>query len=130
VDNLLTSFPTADEALQYAKKRWPVCCGEVDLRSLNGDLQARKFNCRFRASPCHPSTWLYMVFQSNTLLDYRSILEAISACIQTDCATKREILRETASVYDPFRFLSLVVLHAKLILQALCRISVNWDEPF
>jgi hypothetical protein len=51
-------------------------------------------------------------------------------CIQTDCATKREILRETASVYDPFRFLSPVVLHAKLILQALCRISVNWDEPF
>ncbi len=100
------------------------------MSSLNGDLQDRQFNCRFRASPCHPSTWLYTVFQSNTLLDYRWILDAISACIQTDCATKREILRETASVYDPFGFLSPVVLHAKLILQALCRILVHWDEPF
>ena len=61
-------------------------------------------------------------------LDYNSDSFVVSANVKTDCSTKREILRETSSVYDPFGFLSPVLLPAKLILQAVCRKSVSWDE--
>ena len=61
-------------------------------------------------------------------LDYKSDSFLVSANVKTDCSTKREILRETSSVYDPFGFLSPVLLTAKIILQAVSRKSVSWDE--
>ncbi|XP_057377975.1 uncharacterized protein LOC130699934 [Daphnia carinata] len=61
-------------------------------------------------------------------LDYGSDSFVVSASIKLDEETKREILRETSSVYDPFGFLSPVLLQAKLILQAVCRKSVGWDD--
>ena len=61
-------------------------------------------------------------------LDYNSDSFVVSANVKTDCSTKREILRETSSVYDPFGFLSPALLSAKLILQVVCRKSVSWDE--
>ncbi|XP_064647086.1 uncharacterized protein LOC135499946 [Lineus longissimus] len=42
--------------------------------------------------------------------------------------TRRGILSVTSSVYDPIGFLSPFILKAKLILQDLCRLGIDWDD--
>ena len=43
--------------------------------------------------------------------------------------TRRGILSLVSSVYDPLGFLAPVVLHAKKLLQDLCREKLGWDDP-
>ena len=43
--------------------------------------------------------------------------------------TRRGILSTISSVYDPLGAVSPVILVGKQILQALCRQTVNWDDP-
>ncbi len=105
VDNWLTSFPTADEALQYAKKVTSV------LR--RGGFQLAQWGSSslsvLVSLPGQPVSSINFALQGlpveRTLglsLDYGSDSFVVSARIKTDGATKREILRETASVYFPF----------------------------
>ena len=42
--------------------------------------------------------------------------------------TKRQILKRTASVYDPFGLFTPIILRAKLMLQVLWREGKDWDE--
>ena len=42
--------------------------------------------------------------------------------------TKREMLRIIASILDPLGFLAPVLLTAKVMMQDVCRKSVEWDE--
>ncbi|XP_045032618.1 uncharacterized protein LOC123474468 [Daphnia magna] len=131
VDNWLTSFPTAKEAIQHAKRvadvllrggfelaQWGSSCPKV-LLSLPGN-PVSSIDLALHGMPIERTLGLS--------LDYGSDSFVVSASIKLDGATKREILRETSSVYDPFGFLSPVLLHAKLILQAVCRKSVGWDD--
>ncbi|XP_057380662.1 uncharacterized protein LOC130703059 [Daphnia carinata] len=131
VDNWLTSFPTAEEAIQQAKRvtnvlrrggfelaQWGSSCPKV-LLSLPGN-PVSSIDLALHGMPIERTLGLS--------LDYGSDSFVVSASIKLDGETKREILRETSSVYDPFGFLSPVLLQAKLILQAVCRKSVGWDD--
>ncbi|XP_045028561.1 uncharacterized protein LOC123471391 [Daphnia magna] len=131
VDNWLTSSPTAKEAVQHAKRvadvllrggfelaQWGSSCPKV-LLSLPGN-PVSSIDLALHGIPIERTLGLS--------LDYGSDSFVVSLSIKLDGATKREILRETSSVYDPFGFLSPVLLHAKLILQAVCRKSVGWDD--
>ena len=62
-------------------------------------------------------------------LDFNRDAFVIEVRIQPSGSTKREVLRATSSIYDPLGFLAPVLLRAKLILQAICRSSVKWDDP-
>ncbi|XP_055591249.1 uncharacterized protein LOC129743288 [Uranotaenia lowii] len=42
--------------------------------------------------------------------------------------TKREVLRTLMSVFDPLGFLANLMIHLKIILQQIWRISIGWDE--
>ena len=42
---------------------------------------------------------------------------------------KRNILRITATVYDPLVLISPVVVLTKIMFQELCRNDKQWDEP-
>ena len=44
-------------------------------------------------------------------------------------ATRRNILSVTSSIYDPIGPTAPYVLKAKMILQALCKEKIGWDEP-
>ena len=44
-------------------------------------------------------------------------------------ATKRNVLRITASVFDPLGLISPIVVLSKIMFQELCQNSKDWDEP-
>ncbi|XP_070068035.1 uncharacterized protein [Drosophila takahashii] len=46
--------------------------------------------------------------------------------------TKRELLQVLMSIYDPLGFISCYTIALKILLQEVCRSSINWDErlPF
>uniref|UniRef100_A0A2S2QB76 Uncharacterized protein n=1 Tax=Sipha flava TaxID=143950 RepID=A0A2S2QB76_9HEMI len=47
----------------------------------------------------------------------------------TTAISKRDILSDIASIFDPLGLVGPVVIRAKIMLQALWREKVNWDEP-
>ena len=44
--------------------------------------------------------------------------------------TKRLLLRKTATLFDPLGFLSLFIIHIKIILQELWVTVFDWDDDF
>lgn len=44
--------------------------------------------------------------------------------------SKREVLSLTQTIFDPLGFLTPVLLTAKLLLQEIWTIKVDWDTPF
>ena len=57
-------------------------------------------------------------------LDARHTEAESSKVIPTRVATKRELLKAGASIYDP-----LGLLQPKLLFQETCRQKVDWDAP-
>ena len=51
-----------------------------------------------------------------------------SVVVKDRPATRRGILSIASSVYDPLGFVGSFILTAKLILQDLCRLKLDWDD--
>ena len=49
--------------------------------------------------------------------------------IKTQVKTKRQVLQEVASVFDPLGFLAPIVMTAKILLQDIWRSGADWDDP-
>lgn len=47
----------------------------------------------------------------------------------TPLVTKREILRDSAQIYDPLGLLAPVTVKAKILVQTLWKQKLDWDEP-
>ena len=58
--------------------------------------------------------------------------DTLSISLGSDCkqATKREVLRRLAMIYDPLGLLSAVTLVGKIIFRDICDAHVTWDEEF
>ena len=48
---------------------------------------------------------------------------------QDTIITKREILRESSKIYDPLGFITPVSIRAKILMQDIWQLNVDWDEP-
>ena len=47
----------------------------------------------------------------------------------TSLVTKREILRDSAQIYDPLGLLAPVTVKAKILVQTMWKQKIDWDEP-
>ncbi|XP_078384765.1 uncharacterized protein LOC144667238 [Oculina patagonica] len=52
-----------------------------------------------------------------------------SAVLKDKPNTRRGILSLTSSIYDPLGFLAPTILPAKKLLQDLCKLKLDWDDP-
>ena len=62
------------------------------------------------------------------LLDFQSDTFHITYLERDHPSTKRGLLSELSSIFDPLGFVSPVVLSGKLLLQDICRSGKGWDE--
>ena len=127
VDNVVTGCDTEQEATQYF----------LESRSL---MNLSKFNLRTWASN---SPMLRNLAHQHSVAETEEIVKVLGLCwnVQLDelylyskpdlatCTpvTKRDILRYTASIFDPLGLATPVTITAKLLLQELWQDNVSWD---
>ena len=127
VDNVVTGCDTEQEATQYF----------LESRSL---MNLSKFNLRTWASN---SRMLRNLAHQHSVAETEEVVKVLGLCwnVQLDelylyskpdlttCTpvTKRDILRYTASIFDPLGLATPVTITAKLLLQELWQDNVSWD---
>ncbi|XP_076389322.1 uncharacterized protein LOC143264752 [Megachile rotundata] len=57
-----------------------------------------------------------------------SLTYSLSTCATSDRVTKRTILSKIATLFDPLGLFGPIIIRAKLIMQSLWKIQVDWDE--
>jgi len=67
--------------------------------------------------------------QWNTHTDVLSLSTKSLLPAATSLVTKRDVLNESSKVYDPLGLLSPVTIKAKIFMQKLWQLNVEWDEP-
>ena len=60
----------------------------------------------------------------------QDVLTFVKKVIDTESRSisKREILRQSSSIFDPLGFLGPVTIRAKLLMQQLWKQKLSWDE--
>ncbi|KAL9960110.1 hypothetical protein ACROYT_G033517 [Oculina patagonica] len=61
--------------------------------------------------------------------DMQKDMFIFSAVLKDKPNTRRGILSLTSSIYDPLGFLAPTILPAKKLLQDLCKLKLDWDDP-
>ena len=56
-------------------------------------------------------------------------LENLVEMVESDDLSKRQLLKLTASLYDPLGMISPVILTLKALFQKVCKVGTSWDEP-
>ncbi|XP_057380775.1 uncharacterized protein LOC130703305 [Daphnia carinata] len=51
------------------------------------------------------------------------------SAVRIKASTKRQLLQDISTVYDPLGFLTPIVITAKIFMQDIWRVGVDWDDP-
>ena len=131
VDNLLSGCNSEDEVIDYYEQARHIM-GEArfNLRSWSTN------SCRLRSiitqdNTNDPNTTVNVLgLRWDTLTDSISFTPRhFISLTSTSLVTKREILRDSAQIYDPLGLLAPVTVKAKILVQAMWKQKIDWDEP-
>ncbi|XP_076660380.1 uncharacterized protein LOC143363720 [Halictus rubicundus] len=132
VDDVLTGTSTIEEALSLREdltqilktarltiRQW----ASNDLTLLTG-LPEQAINKKLYLGESSTLKTLGIVWNSSN----DSITYAVETCSPPSRSTKRSITSEIAKIYDPLGLLGPVIITAKMLLQRIWTIKVDWDE--
>ena len=131
VDNIVTGCETELQAIQYF---WEA---RSMMYSAGFNLRAWASNCEFLNTKAreedvagHTQFTNILGLQWNTITDCLSLAPKMAnAMIDKSFTTKREVLKEASKLFDPLGITSPVSVRAKLFMQKLWQLHVEWDEP-
>ena len=131
---LMMSLPSVEEAVDLVNSVKEMCNrGGFNLHNFTSN--SKEVIQRIPASD-RAEDLKSMDFERETLQTERAL--GIQWCIETfkfiisskdrPC-TRRGILSEVSTIFDPLGFVAPVLLEGKAILQELCHRNVGWDDP-
>ncbi|XP_030849893.1 uncharacterized protein LOC115927770 [Strongylocentrotus purpuratus] len=136
VDDGLISVPTKEEAKNLISRTREMC--------KKGGLHLHKFisNTQEVLETVPEEDRAKGTTKTNLLQDKLPLQKALGVqwCVESDTfqfrvtlddrpLTRRGILSTVMSIYDPMGLLAPIVLPGKQILQELCKMSADWDDP-
>ncbi|XP_076384921.1 uncharacterized protein LOC143263875 [Megalopta genalis] len=132
VDDLLTGTTTIEEAISLRNdltsllnsaglhmRQWA-----SNDRCLLEGLTEEHINKQIHLGDSSVIKTLGIVWNST----HDSITYTVKPIVHTTCVTKRVISSEIARIYDPLGLLGPVIIVAKLLLQELWTLKIDWDE--
>lgn len=128
VDDLLTYAHTEEQAVQLKEElRLALAKGGFELTKWHSNMPMIRDTDQGileLTDKENPSVLGLQWNQDRDTLSYK-----IEYQTQPALLTKRVIARESARVFDPLGYLAPIIIQAKLILQKLWRLKLDWDEP-
>ena len=129
VDNLISGSKTVSESITYYQDSTSILQqGGFRLRSWATNNSQLNDIITQDDHDCHESKCTVKILGMiwNTQLD---LLSYPSYSHSSDLYTKREIVRLTSSLFDPLGYLSPVHISAKIFIQKLWQLNLEWDKP-
>ncbi|XP_043588364.1 uncharacterized protein LOC122570306 [Bombus pyrosoma] len=132
VGNVLTGVDTRIKARSLSKKltEWLKLAGlnirkwASNDRELLQGLSEQDMNDKLLPGESQTLKTLGIVWNSSD----DSILYSVKICPTSSRITKRIISSEIAKIYDPLGLLAPVIVRAKMLLQRLWTLKIDWDE--
>ncbi|XP_048582690.1 uncharacterized protein LOC116603367 [Nematostella vectensis] len=131
VDNIITGCETHQEALSYYDESRSVMTeAKFNLRSWASNSQPLLHRAALDGvndANCDSVNVLGLRWDTST----DTLILACKELLAPDdtLVTKREILRESSKIYDPLGLITPISIRAKILIQDLCKLNVDWDEP-
>lgn len=131
VDNLISGCDSEQQAINYYEQSRSIMCkANFNLRSWS--TNSPKLHVITKEQKTNdPNTCVNLLgLRWNTMNDTLCLTsKSFPSLTSSSLVTKREILSESAQIYDPLGLLTPITVKAKLLLQTLWRKKVDWDEP-
>ena len=131
VDNLISGCNSEDEAIDYYQQsRCIMNAARFNLRSWSSN-SSRLRSVIVQDNTNDPSTTVNVLgLRWDTLKDTLSFTPRhFQSLTSTSLVTKREILRDSAQIYDPLGLIAPITVKAKILVQTLWKQKIDWDEP-
>ena len=131
-DNILSGSDTELKSTQYFDEARSIMSeAKFNLRSWasNSPVLQSKASADGIADTTPPTNINVLGLRWDTSTD--TIHFATKKSLPTSCEliTKREILQQSSSIFDPLGMLAPVTIRAKILMQQLWQQSIDWDEP-
>ena len=133
VDNIISGCEDEDEALAYYKEsRRVLGDAKFNLRSWasnSKELQQRATEDGVIEPNIERVKILGLLWDTTTDFLKLSPQKERPSLSDNTLTTKREVLRESSKIYDPLGITTPVSMNAKILIQELWQINLDWDEP-
>ncbi|XP_053403265.1 uncharacterized protein LOC123558686 [Mercenaria mercenaria] len=130
VDNILSSLPDHDTLMEVYHSSRDIFKGAgFKLRSWASNYEILRETARSEnvADDCRATKVLGMVWNPESdIITFAKSKRCTSNLVPM---TKRELLKESSSIYDPLGILSPLTVRSKILMQSLWQQKLEWDEP-
>ena len=129
VDNIISSFPTENEVINFYNRTRPLFANTgFNLRSWasNSDIleeHAKKDNVLDNDKDVK-----ILGLKLNVKDDTLSFTKHEVGDTSENITTKRDVLKQSSKIYDPLGIISPVTVKAKMFIQGLWKQGLDWDE--